>query len=87
MVALYPIVDSGDTCIVEPMRDGMCEGLKMNWDSVFCQVQPSGRVFAHKVIYYEWEEHAAASASSTQFEGKWFIKKYWIGNNKGHING
>ena len=28
--SLYPIVWSGDTCIFEPMRDGMCETLKMN---------------------------------------------------------
>ena len=86
--SLYPIVWSGDTCIFEPMRDGMCEGLKMDWDIVFCQVQPSNRLFAHKVIRFELEkvEQPAASASSAR-SSTTYIKKFWIGNNKGHING
>ena len=65
----------------------MCEDLKMDWDIVFCQVQPSERYFAHKVIYFEWEQTAASAPGSSEFQGKWYTKKYWIGNNKGHING
>ena len=85
--SLYPIVWSGDTCVFEPMRDGMCKTLKMNWDIVFCQVQPSERYFAHKVIRFEYEQTAASAPGSEEFQGKWYTKKYWIGNNKGHING
>ena len=84
--SLYPIVWSGDTCIFEPMRDGMCEDLKMDWDIVFCQVQPSNRFFAHKVIYFELES-VELPASSAPKRCTMYIKKFWIGNNKGHING
>ena len=57
----------------------------MGWDIVFCEVQPTGRFFAHKVMYYEYE-HAEPVDSARGTEAIFRIK-YWIGNNKGHING
>ena len=81
--SLSPIVESGDSCMFEPIDWNT--RLRMGWDVVFCEVQPSGRFFAHKVICYEFEY--APTAESAQVTDATHRVKYWIGNNKGHING
>ena len=42
--SLYPWVVSGDCCRFEPVYD--CNDLRVNWDVVFCEVQPYNR-FSH----------------------------------------
>ena len=82
--SLYPIVESGDSCVFEPVDS--CKDLRMGWDIVFCEVQPTNRFFAHKVLYWEWEPVDPPAGSAPRTEPT-YRAKYWIGNNKGHING
>ena len=69
--SLSPIVQSGDCCIIEPILD--CGTLVVG-DIVFCEVQPTNRFYAHKVLHI----------------GVWHGRRYFdIGNNHDppHKNG
>ena len=73
--SLWPIVCSGDCCMFEPVTAASV--LKEN-DVVFCEVQPKGYFYAHKILKIKWN-----AAGVAQKYDRWFV----IGNQAGRENG
>ena len=82
--SLYPFVHSGDSCLFEPVFD--CGTLK-KLDIVFCQVEPDDHYYAHEIIDIELQCIRDPSAGSARHPSWKRVRKFIIGNNKGHCNG
>ena len=74
--SLWPRVQSGDCCSYEPV---ISESDLTVEDTVFCELQPASRFYAHKILRIETEP-----AESAQAEPK---RRYIIGDESGHANG
>ena len=77
--SLRPLVCSGDCCILQPVWN---PALLVQYDVVFCEVQPGNRFFTHYILKIEWETAAASSAATGEPK-----RKFIIGNASGWANG
>ena len=72
--SLYPLIHSNDLCYFEPVY---AQDVRVG-DIVFCQVEPGGRFYAHRVLAKRWDWDARYN---------WNDYCFWIGNMKGRCNG
>ena len=61
--SLYPIVQPGDSIILEPVLD--CNTLLVN-DIVFCQLQPGLHFYAHRILQITFEDFYAHKKRRTE---------------------
>ena len=82
--SMYPLIHSEDTCVFEPVcGDPQLDQLPVEVDDcVFCEVQPSGRFYAHKILSIEY-------VPTTKPQGVFgpYYRRYQIGNMNRHVNG
>ena len=75
--SLAPWVRSGNGCCYHPVTNA--DEVNEN-DIVFCEVQPRGYFYAHKILSMSWYDASESDSGKS-------VPVYVIGNQKGHVNG